>query len=62
MYESRSFYITVNDERRSEIITIMPNYSRIELPISINQTDSTEFELLKATNPKNPPIINAFEY
>eukprot|EP00253_Pinus_taeda_P011125 PITA_11125 len=62
MSESRSFYVTVNGKRRSEIITIVPNYSAVELTISINETDGIKFELVKATDTSNPPIINAFEY
>lgn len=58
--ESRSFYITINGEKRSEIITMVRNYSAIELPFLSDTTD-IQFNLVKAPNSTLGPIINAFE-
>jgi hypothetical protein len=62
MSESRSFYVTVNGEKGSDIITLPRNYSAVELTILSNQTDDFQFALVTASNSSLPPIINAFEY
>jgi hypothetical protein len=60
MSESRSFYVTINGEKRSETITLPRNYSAVELTILSNQTDDFQFALVSTSS--LPPIINAFEY
>lgn len=59
--ESRSFYITINGKKRSETITMVRNYSAIELPFLSDTTD-IQFNLVKAPKSTLGPIINAFEY
>jgi hypothetical protein len=59
--ESRSFYITINGAKRSETITMVRNYSALELPFVSNTTD-IQFNLVKAPNSTVGPILNAFEY
>jgi hypothetical protein len=60
MSESRSLYVAVYGETQSEIITLVPAYSAIELTLLPNQTRS--FNVVKAPNSTRPPILNAFEY
>jgi hypothetical protein len=39
--ESRSFYVTINGERRSEIINLVANYSAVERIIPLAASDET---------------------
>lgn len=59
--ESRSFYITINGKKRSETITMVRNYSALELPF-LSDTVDIQFNLVKAPNSTLGPIINAYEY
>jgi hypothetical protein len=56
---SRSFYVTINGERRPGTITTIRNYSTLDLALISNDTPHFSFHLVKATD---YPIINAFEY
>lgn len=58
--ESRSFYVEINGERRTEIITLAPNYSTLELTFVPYQIYS--FNIVKAPKSTLGPILNAFEY
>ena len=60
MSESRSLYVTINGETGSEIITLVRNYSAIELTLLPIQADI--FSVMKAPGSTRPPILNAFEY
>ena len=58
MSESRSFYIQINGKKRSDTITLVRNYSAIELPLPLSadsQIDSS-CNIVKATNSTRPPI------
>jgi len=59
MSESRSFYITINNERRSENMNLIRNYSAVERTFQANNVYS--FQLLKAKNSTLLPILNAAE-
>eukprot|EP00253_Pinus_taeda_P024054 PITA_24054 len=62
--ESRSFYVTIHGNRRSNIINLMPYYSAVEITIPVPASDETAdltFSLVKA-NSTSRPIINAYEY
>jgi hypothetical protein len=60
--ESRSFYLTINNENPSETISLVRNYSALELIIISNETDEFIFHLVKAPHSTSRPILNAFEY
>jgi hypothetical protein len=60
MSKSRSFYVEINGEKVSEIITLVPNYSTLELTFLVNEIYS--FSVVKAPNSTLGPILNAFEY
>jgi len=60
MSRSRSFYVEINGERLSEIITLVPNYSTLERTFLLHQIYS--FSVVKAPNSTLGPILNAFEY
>jgi hypothetical protein len=60
MSESRSFFVKINDARPSETITLLRNYSAVELTFITYQLDY--FEVFRAPNSTRPPILNAFEY
>jgi len=61
--ESRSFYIKINGERRSGIVTTVPNYSALELTFISNQTtDIFKYDIVKAINSTTRPIINAYQF
>lgn len=60
--ESRSFYVSINGETRSGIITLVRNLSTLELQFISNPTSSFEFHLVKAPGSTRAPIINAYEY
>jgi len=62
MSESRSFYVVINGERRSDIITMVPNYSAQELTFLSDKTDTFRFDLYKANNSTHGPILNAYEF
>lgn len=59
MSESRSFYIKINNERRSENINLIRNYFAVERTFQANGVYS--FQLLKAKNSTVLPIVNAAE-
>lgn len=60
--ESRSFYVEVNGQRPSDIITIVPYYSAMELAILSDKTNTCRFDLYKAKNSTHGPILNAYEF
>eukprot|EP00253_Pinus_taeda_P010018 PITA_10018 len=63
--ESRSFYVTIHGNRRSNIINLVPYYSAVEITIPVSASDETAdltFTLVKAANSTSRPIINAYEY
>jgi enolase len=60
--ESRSFYVTINGEDRSETINLVRNYSALELTFVSDETSEFTFDLVKAPDCTSRPIINAFEY
>jgi hypothetical protein len=59
MSESRSFYITINKERRSENINLIRNYSALERTFLLNNAYILEF--VKAKNSTRLPLVNAIE-
>jgi hypothetical protein len=58
--ESRSFYFAINGETVSETITLVRNYSAVELTFVSNESDY--FTLSKTANSTLRPIINAYDY
>eukprot|EP00253_Pinus_taeda_P008326 PITA_08326 len=58
--ESRSFYVEINGKTRTEIITLAPNYSTLELTFFPYRIYS--FNIVKAPKSTLGPILNAFEY
>eukprot|EP00253_Pinus_taeda_P016644 PITA_16644 len=63
--ESRSFYVTIHGNRRSNIINLVPYYSAVEITVPVPASDETAdltFSLVKAANSTIRPIINAYEY
>eukprot|EP00253_Pinus_taeda_P005299 PITA_05299 len=61
MSEHRSFYVTINDEKRSEAITSLSDYSTRELKFISNPTDDFYFALVNTVDATSDPIMNAFE-
>jgi hypothetical protein len=59
---SRSFYVTINGEIRSGTITLVRNYSALELAFISKETPHFSFHLVKATDSTARPILNGFEY
>ena len=58
-----SFHLRINGQKISNSMTIMQNYSAIEVPISLSNTSTRySLELQQAPHSTLPPIINAFEY
>jgi len=60
MSEPRSFHVMVDGVQYSTI-TLMQNYSPLEVTISLD-TEIKTVELVESTNSTLPPIINAYEY
>ena len=60
--ETRSFYVKINGERRTDIISLVPNYSALQLTILSDKTNTFRFDLYKANNSSRGPIINAYEF
>jgi len=59
MSESRSFYVAINGETQTETITLVRNYSAIELTLLPKQRD--KINIIKAPKSTRSPILNAFE-
>lgn len=63
MYQPRSFYVKINGEIRSKTITLLPNYTAVELGILYNASNASDsFQLWKTNNSTLRPIINAFDH
>lgn len=61
--ETISFDLLINGQKSSNSMTILQNYSAIEVPISPSNTRTRySMELQQAPHSTLPPIINAFEY
>eukprot|EP00253_Pinus_taeda_P024024 PITA_24024 len=61
MSQLRSFYVTINDDFRSDAITIPRNYSTLELTFISNRTDSFYFRFENTSDATIGPILNAYE-
>lgn len=61
--ETISFDLRINGKKISNSMTILQNYSAIEVPISLPNTNTSySLELQQAPHSALPLIINAFEY
>jgi hypothetical protein len=61
MTETRSFHVLINGEELSQPITMVQNYSAVELALRLGEARFLDLELLKATDLTLGPILNAFE-
>eukprot|EP00253_Pinus_taeda_P030649 PITA_30649 len=61
MSQLRSFSVLINGVKRSNVITMVENYSALELTFESNETDTLLLVLEKAGDSTSSAIINAFE-
>lgn len=61
MSQLRSFSVLINGVKKSDVITMVENYSALQLTFESNETNEILLDLQKAGNSTSSPIINAYE-
>eukprot|EP00253_Pinus_taeda_P020305 PITA_20305 len=61
MSQLRSFYVIINDDFRSDALTIPRNYSTLELTFISNPTHTFYFRFENTSDATIGPILNAYE-
>ena len=61
MCESRTFYVTINGERKTEDITLMRNYTSLELAFQYNKS-RYDLNMVQTRNSSHSPLFKAIDY